>query len=160
MLKIGYLYTTEKASMPSVKIKSETLLLNGPVLEVEIHRNEAAFLGVKNNKDKGSFIKVRLLIDTGANISGLDTAIIRQLALTRYETFDMVDGISGLQSTNRYHCILYLDIFNKKALPIDVLEGDFRYAPYNGVIGRDVLQHCSFHYNGKNNSFQLVVTDF
>jgi hypothetical protein len=101
-----------------------------------------------------------MLLDTGSNISGLDRRLIEMLQLPHYSGKAFVDGAGGLTTLNMYRCVLYLEIFNQKALPLDILEGRFENSPYDGVIGRDVLRFCSMHYDGPSNSFRLSAPDF
>jgi hypothetical protein len=55
-----------------IPVNQYDLLEHGPVVEAEIFPDEAAFLKNKNFGTRENFVKVRLLIDTGSNISGLD----------------------------------------------------------------------------------------
>lgn len=132
----------------------------GPIIEAEIYSSESSFLNIKNNHSIDTFSKVKLLIDTGSNISGLDRQFIQRLQLTRYNEHATVNGVGGTHQLRCYRCILYLPIFETKALPIDVVEGDYRNSPYHGVIGRDVLRFCSFTYDGRSNTFELAAVDF
>lgn len=132
----------------------------GAIVEAEIHTNASSFLNIKNNQGIDRFSKVKLLIDTGSNISGLDRRFIHSLRLPRYHEAAPVEGVGGMHLLHRYRCILYLPIFESKALPIDVLEGNYRHSPYQGVLGRDVLRFCHFTYNGLDNSFHLTAVDF
>jgi len=131
----------------------------GPIVEAEVHTSGESFLNIKNNYAKNEFSTVKLLIDTGSNISGLDRRFIKTLALQKYHSFASVDGVGGVHELSRYKCVLYLPIFQDKALPIDVIEGNYTNAPYDGIIGRDVLRFCSFTYDGWSNTFKLMAID-
>lgn len=131
----------------------------GPIVDAEVHTDANSFLNVKNSAGSEAYSKVKLLIDTGSNISGLDKRFIRSLRLSRYHLSATVDGVGGLHELSRYKCILYLPIFQDKALPIDVIGGDYENAPYDGIIGRDVLRFCSFTYDGWSNTFKLMAVD-
>ena len=132
---------------------------HGPIIEAEIHTDEATFLHVKNFNGYHNYIITRLLIDTGSNISGLDKTIIQRLKLNQYHDDATVDGAGGRYELKLYRGILYLPIFRDKALPIDLVEGDYSNAPYNGIIGRDVLRFCSFVYDGWSHTFKLMAVD-
>jgi hypothetical protein len=137
------------------------LLEHGPVVEAEIFANEEAFLKNKNFGTAERFIKVRLLIDTGSNISGLDNSHIQSLNLHPYnDTEEWVRGSAGQWKVSRYGCVLYLPVFKKKALNIEVLEGSYRESNIDGVLGRDILRYCHFKYNGISNEFRLVAKGF
>ncbi len=132
----------------------------GPIARGEIYADETSFLQNKNRHNNAPFVRVKLLIDTGADISGIDWRIISGLNLTRYEGNYQVNGVGGIHDLNLYKCVLFLQIFGSKGLPLDVLEGDYSQSPYDGIIGRDVLKYCSFQYHGPSNTFQLNALDF
>jgi hypothetical protein len=132
----------------------------GPIIKGEIFTDEVCFLQYKNSQGFSPYAKVKLLIDTGSNISGIDGKIIKGLSLDRYEDHSEVNGVGGIHSLSRFRCILFLNIFGMKGLPLDILEGDYSCSPYDGIIGRDVLQFCSFEYHGPTNSFQLKALNF
>jgi hypothetical protein len=151
---------TELYSMPEIQ-SYNGLTETGPIIEAELFANEESFLKMKNLGTPETFAVVKLLIDTGSNISGLDHSLIKFLSLNPYkDSQDWVHGQGGSWQVVRYSCVLYLPIFKKKALTIDVLEGQYRGAAFDGILGRDVLQFCDFRYNGINNSFSLVAKGF
>ena len=145
--------------MENLVIITPTLFDKGALIEAEIYQSERSFLKEKNRMP-GQVTRVKMLIDTGANISGLDRGLIDMLQLPHYSEKSFVDGAGGLASLNRYRCVLYLDIFKQKALPLDILEGRFENSPYDGIIGRDVLRFCNMHYDGPSNCFRLSAPDF
>ncbi len=146
--------------MEKMVIITPGLFDKGALVEAEIYQNERSFL-IQKNQGQGSPInRIKMLLDTGSNISGLDRKLIDMLQLPHYSGKAFVDGAGGLTTLNRYRCVLYLDIFKQKALPLDILEGRFENSPYDGVIGRDVLRYCSMHYDGPSNSFRLSAPDF
>jgi predicted aspartyl protease len=145
--------------MENLVIITPTLFDKGALIDAEIYQSERSFLKLKN-REPVSVTRVKMLIDTGANISGLDRGLIDMLQLPHYSEKSFVDGAGGLTSLNRYRCVLYLDIFKQKALPLDILEGRFENSPYDGIIGRDVLRFCNMHYDGPSNCFRLSAPDF
>jgi predicted aspartyl protease len=145
--------------MENLVIITPTLFDKGALIDAEIYQSERSFLKEKN-REPGRVTRVKMLIDTGANISGLDRGLIDMLQLPHYSEKSFVDGAGGLASLNRYRCVLYLDIFKQKALPLDILEGRFENSPYDGIIGRDVLRFCNMHYDGPSNCFRLSAPDF
>lgn len=137
------------------------LVETGPVIEAEIFASEEAFLKFKNYGMPESFAHVKLLIDTGSNISGLDHSLIKLLHLSPYTgSEEWVQGQGGSWQVFRYNCVLYLPIFKNKALAFDVLGGNFKGSQYDGVIGRDILRFCEFKYDGIKNSFSLTAKGF
>ena len=137
------------------------LLENGPVIEAEIFPDVDAFLKLKNFGTPESFAPVKLLVDTGSNISGLDYSIIAALQLPSYsDSEEWVHGQGGSWQVERYGCVLYLPIFRKKALTIEVLGGNYKESSIDGVIGRDVLRFCELRYDGVKNAFSLAAKGF
>jgi predicted aspartyl protease len=146
--------------MEKMVIITPTLNDKGALVEAEIYPSERSFLKQKNAESASNIKRIKMLIDTGADISGLDRQLIDMLQLPHYSEKSFVDGAGGLTSLNRYRCVLYLDIFKQKALPLDILEGRFENSPYDGIIGRDVLRFCHMHYDGPSNCFRLSAPDF
>lgn len=146
--------------MEKLVIVTPALYNEGAVVEAEIYSNERTFLKIKNGELEQSPKCFKMLLDTGANISALDRPLIEMLQLPTYSEKAYVDGAGGLTSLHRYRCILYMNIFGQKALPLDILEGQFENSPYDGIIGRDVLQFCTMNYNGPANSFKLSAPNF
>lgn len=145
--------------MHGIQLTIPTLQDFGPIIDAEIHSNEQAFLNLKNLHTDIAYSSVKLLIDTGSNISGLDKRIIENLQLRQYMEGASVDGVGGIHQLKLFRGILYLPIFQERALPFDVVEGDYSNSPYDGIIGRDVLKYCSFVYDGWSNTFKLVAVD-
>jgi hypothetical protein len=147
--------------MMPLSFKQIDLVENGPVVEAEIYPDEASFLNNKNYGTAENYLKVRLLIDTGSNISGLDNEHIQLLKLQPYHnTEEWVHGTGGKWRVMRYGCVLYLPVFKTKALNIDVLEGSYKESNIDGVLGRDILRYCNFKYNGISNEFYLEAKGF
>ncbi len=146
--------------METMVIVSPSLYTKGAMVETEIYPSEKIFLEHKHRLSHKPMVTVKMLIDTGSNISGLDRSLIDQLQLPLYSEKASVDGAGGLISLNLYRCVLYLNIFNHKALPLDIVEGRFEDTPYKGVIGRDVLRFCHLHFDGPSNSFRLSAPNF
>lgn len=146
--------------MQNLVIVSPSLLAKGPLVDAEIYPNETSFLRHKNKEARQQVISVKLLIDTGSNISGLNRELIDQLQLPMYGEKAEIDGTGGLISLNRYRCVLYMRVFGSKALPLDIVEGRFDEVPYDGVLGRDVLQYCNLQFDGPNNVFRLSAPGF
>lgn len=132
----------------------------GPLVEAEIHTDEDKFLVQKNINQYQHFRKVKLLIDTGSSISGLDKRIIQQLILPEYSELAEIDGAGGVFNLKRFKCVLYLKIFGNKGLPIDVIEGDYCNTIYDGIIGRDVLRYCFLEYDGPKEKYTLKAIEF
>jgi len=145
----------------TTKVIIPDLIQDGPLVTAEIFPDVESFLKLKNFGMPESFAPVKMLIDTGSNISGLDQEIISVLQLPALDAEDeWVTGESGTWQVKRYGCVLYMDIFRKKALNIEVLSGNYKQAGFHGVLGRDVLRFCHFRYDGINNQFSLSAKGF
>lgn len=132
---------------------TKKLLHSGAVIVATIYATEKSSSAQQHKK--AITATANLLIDTGANISGLDKKIIHHTGLIAYPASELVDGVGGLQVVSRYKAYLQIPSVNSNLMSVDLLEGDFSYSPYDGIIGRDVLQYFHFEYDGINNCFQL-----
>jgi hypothetical protein len=146
--------------MKQLEKSGRQLLWQGPTLAGEVHPSELSFLSIKNGHSATPFWPVRLLIDTGSNISGLDASIVQHLKLPLYQGTTHVEGVGGMHEVKKYRCVLFLEVFGKKGLPLDVVAGQYQNSPYDGIIGRDVLQYCKFIFDGPANQFHLEAIDF
>jgi predicted aspartyl protease len=146
--------------MENLVIVTPKLYNEGALVRAEIYPSERTFLKCKNGEIQQPARHYNMLVDTGSNISALDRPLIEMLQLPLYSEKACVDGAGGLTTLNRFRCVLYIDIFGQKALPLDILEGRFQNSPYDGVIGRDVLQFCTMSYDGPANSFKLSAPNF
>jgi hypothetical protein len=145
--------------MQGIQISNPLLTNDGPIVDAEIFSNDESFYSVKNFNGYDVYCKVKLLIDTGSNISGLDSRFIKQLKLKKQKGINKATGVGGLHNVNVYKAILFMPIFKDRALPIHIIEGNYETSAYDGVIGRDVLQYCSFVYDGWSNTFKLLSVD-
>jgi hypothetical protein len=146
--------------MQNLVIVSPSLFVRGPLVDAEIFPSEKSFLQHKNDQAVNKGMRISMLVDTGSNISGLHRALIEQLQLPAYQGKTMIDGAGGLFSLDRFRCVLYMGIFGQKALPLDIVEGDFEHAEYDGVLGRDVLQYCKLEFDGPSNAFRISAPGF
>ena len=133
------------------------IMQQGPVVEARVFPDERTFL---NPAVRPRVPKLRMLVDTGSNISAPHLDIIQRLQLPLDSEQATVEAAGGTTTLNRYKCVLHLPAFGKKGLPIDILEGRFEDSPYQGVIGRDVLRFCKLTYDGLGNRFQLTAPGF
>jgi hypothetical protein len=146
--------------MEKLVIVSSSLYARGPLVDVEIFASEQSFLKYKNGEHSIPGLNARMLVDTGSNISGLHRSLIENLQLPMYRERVMIDGAGGMFSLSRFRCVIYMGIFGQKALPIDIVEGDFEQSEYDGVLGRDVLRHCKMEFDGPSNAFRLSAPGF
>ncbi len=109
-------------------------------------------------------LKIRLLVDTGAEKTVVERAIAQQLGIPPLR-FTEVVGVS--QQPDRcpvYRALLELPVRRAEGvatatLAVDVVAtGAFsdRY-PYHGFLGRDFLRTVLLQYDGSNGTFELRV---
>lgn len=146
--------------MQKLIIVSPSLYARGPLVDVEIFASERNFLKHKNGETAMPGLKTRMLVDTGSNISGLHRSLIENLQLPMYRDKVTIDGAGGMISLDRFRCVIYMGIFGQKALPIDIVEGNFEQSDYDGVLGRDVLRYCKMEFDGPSNAFRLSAPGF
>ncbi len=105
----------------------------------------------------------RAILDTGAEMTCLDTAVIQQLSLpVEGVTITNVPAIGGLTYGMQYKARLTLA--NPSGNPQDNLELDglvvvelpLGTLGYQALLGRDVLAVCDFFYSGKGGTFTLT----
>jgi hypothetical protein len=105
---------------------------------------------------------MRLLIDTGASMVGLDRNAIRPLGLAPTGVAAVhtpSTAAAAPHSTNQYDVSLIVPPHVGPPLvlgAIPVLEGDFGHQRIDGLLGRDVLSLCTLIYNAPAGGFTLA----
>lgn len=139
--------------MPSVNL--QILPQFGPVIDVHVGVSaprrkalEAAGLTVP------APVTCRLLIDTGASSTCVDPSILKPLNLTP-------SGVASIHTPsttagNSHTCNQYdvsLMILHPSLIrtfgALPVIESNLSHQGIEGLLGRDVLAHCLFIYNGE-----------
>jgi hypothetical protein len=146
--------------MPCVNLQ---ILPLGPVIDVHVQIStprktamEAAGIAVP------SPVTCRLLIDTGASCTCLDTDVIKSLNLTP-SGFTSVHTPSTTANTmhkcNQYDVCLIIphNAMSRYFHAIPVLESQFSHQGIDGLLGRDVLNGCVFIYNGELGIYTLSI---
>ncbi len=105
---------------------------------------------------------IRALIDSGAECTCLDTALIRQLGLP-LASFGIanVPSAGGLLSTTEHDASL--TVLHPSGDPRDclilpdliIVDLPIGQLGYQALIGRDVLDRCKFLYDGPAREFRL-----
>ncbi|MCH8164486.1 MAG: retroviral-like aspartic protease family protein [Planctomycetes bacterium] len=107
-------------------------------------------------------IPVRALIDTGASVTVLDTAIVRKLSLMATGTISFQTPSTGETPhvSNQYDVsILLVSPIAKRATGFDnipVIEADLSAQGLQALLGRDILRQCLFVYDGVAGLFSLA----
>jgi hypothetical protein len=119
---------------------------------------------VRSGPAASQSVTFRMLIDSGAEHTGVDASKIAPWGLNR-ATFYLSQGINGPVSTvDVYDLSLSIMGANGSGLfwtldPLRVTErkdSPFRRLPYAGVIGRDVLDTGLFVYDGSHSHCVLA----
>lgn len=99
-------------------------------------------------------VVAQLLIDTGASCTCIDPWIINKLHLT---PSGMIDIHTPSTTANSAHACQQYDAaltilhpsLNRNFNAIPVIESNVKHQGIDGLLGRDVLSHCLFVYNGE-----------
>lgn len=97
------------------------------------------------------------LIDTGASTTCIDEAIAQTLGLPIVDVGKMTSATHQDHPSNIYPIKIAV---NGTAININVPKAMGANLQVQGLvvlIGRDVLSHCTLHYNGLNGQFTLCV---
>jgi hypothetical protein len=150
----------------SQHVHPDNLILTGPLLEVTLEvtaKRSAALLGT--NQTPPSPLLVKLLIDTGAQVSAVEETFAIQLGL-RPKRFVSLAGISQqAQLCPVYAMTLAFamvdDTGQKKEVAIssEVVGVSSPPNPHThvGVLGRDILSHFRLLYEGDTGLFELSM---
>jgi len=137
----------------------------GPLVRVRIHLSEARLRELRKlHRPIPQPVDVLALIDTGADCSCINREIYRRLSPPGHGMeFDLIQSpaFGGLQITTALDVswIVYnpardhLPFLNFRGLP--VIAFDLPAIGYEALIGRDILSHCQFHYDGRKGRFIL-----
>lgn len=119
------------------------LRIDGPIVDGEV---------TDPDFPQGTVIAVRMLVDTGAEISVLPRDVIDGLGVTRTRDVE----IAGIVPQAFVWCPVFSVVLHigggafeleVAALPRDEVAG--------GIVGRDVLSHLMFNYDGPRGEFTL-----
>jgi hypothetical protein len=105
-------------------------------------------------------VDAQLLIDTGASCTCLDPWIIQKLQLT---PSGLIDIHTPSTTANNAHACHQYDVtliiphpgISRSFNAIPVLESNLKHQGIDGLMGRDVLSHCLFVYNGELKIYTL-----
>lgn len=144
--------------MPSVNLQ---ILPLGPVIDVHVGISEPRRLALQRAKiDPPKSANCRLLIDTGASCTCVDSWIIQHLSLTPSGVANIHTPSTSAGNThtcNQYDASLIIQhpaisrIFN----PVPIIESQFSHQGIDGLLGRDILKSCLFIYNGELGLYTL-----
>jgi hypothetical protein len=108
-------------------------------------------------------LDARALLDTGAEITCIDGAVVQQLGLPLAQlALANVPVLGGLRAGAHYHA--GITVFHPSGDPgralvlqnLLILEVPLAGLGYQALIGRDVLDRCDFLYGGRRQRFALA----
>lgn len=102
----------------------------------------------------------RALIDTGASVTAVDPAVLTALALaptgqTTIHTPSTTPGQPHPCSTYDVHLTLSHPALSFYISALPVIQSNLHHQGIQALIGRDVLAHCLFIYDGRAGSYVL-----
>jgi hypothetical protein len=99
------------------------------------------------------------LLDTGASCSALDRTLISSLGLQTRGIVSIHTPSTGaaFQTCNQFDACLVLGetLPTPLMVTLPVIECDFSTQGFQALIGRDVLHHCVFVFEGPTDTFRL-----
>lgn len=139
--------------MPVFSFTSPNLELYGAIIEVEIWPDFAVIKSFTDKKNKAPSKKIIGLIDTGASCSAFDIPIATELNLVVRDKQPVVTP-SGESEQYLYDIVITFPKPNI-GIPLQAFGVDLSKQPYDILLGRDILNSCTFIFNGWNNSYDL-----
>lgn len=140
--------------MPKIiTAKSRYLHQNGPIYPVVIKPSSITVEALHLEKKDIPFIKIRALIDTGAQTTAISQKIVDDLKLIPRGTAKIYTSQSS-KMVNEYDVALEFDT-DAYIDTLRVVGADLQDHSIDCLIGRDVLQYGIFTYNGPKQEFKL-----
>ncbi len=127
----------------------------------DVHGFPYINVGISKFGDDNIKIKLKAIIDTGAAHCLLKPSLISQLNLESFGTEEYIHPQNGIQKVGNFSINLFLDTENESGCAliqnVRVSQLDAESYPAEMIIGVELLRHCSFMYNGRENMFQLDI---
>ncbi len=106
-------------------------------------------------------VQLRAVIDSGSAVTAIQPDVFRALDLTRIDEVAIHTPSTGAtpHHCDRFHVSLSLVHEQQELLLASALVISSMFRPeenLQGLIGRDVLDHCLFVYDGKRKQFSLA----
>jgi predicted aspartyl protease len=142
--------------MPVVYTHAPNLQANGPVVQVLLTLSPHALDALKRRSlPVPESIKLAALVDTGATITCISASIIEPLGAQPVRTVRI-----NTPSTHGMECNVYaLQILFPGTLvkvPVQAVAAPLQGQNIQVLIGRDILQHGVFVYQGMSDTFTLA----
>lgn len=128
-----------------------TIVLQSKPGPTELTRRGPRFPALLCNRETGKGMVGKVLLDTGAKYTFIDTDVVDQLALPEGEK-DLALGLDGVFETVQIldFSVEFVDPHGKRARhDFDVVARDYlKHFGVDALIGRDLLRHAIFSYDG------------
>lgn len=131
---------------------AQVLLQTGAFIDVTLSHPKAVQEQLRQQGKNVPSIPVKALIDTGSNCTFVTPKVIKQLGLLPIGTQKVV-SIQNEQFQPTYYCLITFGWGAGKEIPVT----SCTVSSYDCVIGRDILMHWHFTYNGPDGS--IVICD-
>lgn len=147
----------------SITQQAKFKVRDGPRVRIRVHLSRAELRTRRMARQPiPGPLEMWALIDTGAECSCVDAAVVRRLELPPYKTtFANAPGLGGLGFAPLREAALTLlhpsrdPNLNLVFSALSVTELDLGILGYDALIGRDILARCVLTYNGPAGSFTL-----
>jgi hypothetical protein len=132
----------------------------GPIVDLLVNISAARAQALKSaNQAAPQGIQIRALLDTGASGTCIDPAVLTSLGLTPKGQVPVHTPSTGATPhlANQYDVGLTLlhPKLNFIFQTVPVIESNLSQQGIQGLIGRDLLAHCLFVYDGASGTFCL-----
>jgi len=139
---------------PAIEIKTQHLRENGPICDVTIEPSSITVDALKLEKKDIPWIKVKVLIDTGASTTAISQNVADKLKLVSRGTATVHTSAKKTEIRNEYDVCVKFDSDSYVDV-LKVLGANLQDHSIDCLIGRDILSYYTLTYIGPENQFTL-----
>ena len=133
--------------MDTLTNPSDELFAYGPLVTVQLAATTPG----------ASSMTSELLVDTGADVTVIDEDLAARLGTIAVRSME-ISGVTSTRLSVPVHTVMVIFPLLGLNLETDVVVLPRANDEVAGLIGRDVLQHLRFHYDGPAGSFTLSAS--
>jgi predicted aspartyl protease len=126
---------------------------HGPICQVILKPSYPTIGQLKSKKKKVPSVSVSALIDTGASHTAVSGDVVKRLGLVPRGSVQVHTSHRSAEMRNEYD--ISLKINHTCIEVVRALEANFPNHRIDCLIGRDILQHCVFTYDGPKKEMRL-----
>lgn len=141
--------------MPRLSRTVPTLMRDGPLLRVQIEPALASQKVMLADGEEVPSISAMMLIDTGASGTLVQTDVINRLGLESLGTVFLRPPTTTEPVARRQYLVRVV-LSEGIAFEVEVVDAPLTGQGIQGLIGRDILDHLVFTYNGPKNQFTVT----